>query len=62
MLFQGTKNARNLTCGFLLRGIVTSLRLSFDDDEFYTCSGIAERNDSTEHIKVMETISELSIL
>jgi len=42
--------------------MVTSLRLSFDDDEFYTCSDIAEPKVSTEDIKVMETISEHNIL
>jgi hypothetical protein len=56
MLFQGNKNS------FLLRCLVTSVRFSFDDDEFYTCSGIAEPKVSFEDIKEMETISEHTIL
>ena len=60
--FKATKNAWNLTCGFLLRCLVTSVGLSFDDDEFYTCSGITEHKVSSEDISVMETISEHSIL
>jgi len=62
MLFQGTKNVWNLTSGFLLRCLVTSVRFSFDDDEFYTCSGNAEPTVSSEDIKEMETVLEHNIL